>query len=112
MLRTNHIGCLTVVYDSSIIGKVFMPLDCEKREDHGAWLDITKNGTNAYRLDEYLSIYRTGNKSVSSNKTKMMKYQYRLYRKHEKTASVLYVTPVPKLFQKCPISLNYPIRGL
>ena len=105
MLRTNHIGCLTVVYDSSIIGKVFMPLDCEKREDHGAWLDITKNGTNAYRLDEYLSIYRTGNKSVSSNKTKMMKYQYRLYRKHEKfgvTKSMWYlmICSINKLFKK------------
>lgn len=48
LLKSNHIGCLTVVYDSEALGKVFMPLDCEKREDHGAWLDITKRGTNAY----------------------------------------------------------------
>lgn len=84
LLKSNHIGCLTVIYDSEMLGKVFMPLDCEKREDHGAWLDIVRIGINAYRLDEYLSIYRIGEKTVSSNKTKMMKYQYRLYRKHEK----------------------------
>lgn len=84
LLKSNHIGCLTVIYDSKALGKVFMPLDCEKREDHGAWLDIVKTGVNAYRLDESLSIYRLGNKTVSSNKTKMMKYQYRLYHKHEK----------------------------
>ena len=84
LLKTNYIGCLTAMYDSFILGKVFMPLDCEKREDHGAWLDIVRAGINAYRLDEYLSIYRIGNGTVSSNKAKMMKYQYRLYRKHEK----------------------------
>lgn len=88
LLKSNHIGCLTVVYDSAALGKVFMPLDCEKREDHGAWLDITKRGVNAYRLDECLSVYRIGNDTVSSNKIKMMKYQYGLYRKHEKLNAI------------------------
>jgi len=84
LLRKNNIGCLTAMYDAELIGKVYMPLDCEKREDHGAWLDITKRGINAYRLDEFLATYRIGGNSVSSNKFKMMKYQYRVYRKHEK----------------------------
>lgn len=84
LLKSDHIGCLTVVYDSEILGKVFMPLDCEKREDHGAWLDITKRGIDAYRLDEYLSVYRIGEKTVSSSKFKMIKFQFKLYRKHEK----------------------------
>lgn len=84
LLKTNSIGCLTAMYDAQKVGKVYMPLDCEKREDHGAWLDITKKGIIAYRLDEFLSVYRVGNQSVSSNKAKMVKYQYRLYRRHEK----------------------------
>ena len=84
LLKSNHIGCLTVIYDSEALGKVFMPLDCKKREDHGAWLDITKRGIDAYRLDEFLSVYRIGENTVSSNKIKMMKYQYKLYRRHEK----------------------------
>ena len=77
-------GCLTVMYDSELLGKIFMPIDCEKREDHGAWLDITRKGIKAHRLNECLSIYRMGEKTVSSNKAKMLKYQYRLYRRHEK----------------------------
>ena len=105
LLKTNYIGCLTVVYDTSILGKIFMPLDCEKREDHGAWLDITRKGINAYRLDEYLSIYRVGNESVSSNKAKMIKYQYRLYRKHEKFCAIkslwfTFLCSVNKVFKK------------
>ena len=84
LLKSNFIGCLTAVYDSDIVGKVFMPIDCEKREDHGAWLDITRKGIEAKKLGESLSIYRLGDKTVSSNKLRMIKYQYKLYRKHEK----------------------------
>ncbi len=84
LLYSNMIGCLTVMYDASIIGKQYMPLDAEKREDHAAWLDLVKLSKKAFRLDEVLSEYRVGNTSVSSNKFKMIKYQYRLYRIHEK----------------------------
>ena len=84
LLRTNAIGCLTVIYDSEQLGKVFMPVDCYKREDYGAWLDITRNGTLAYKLNESLSIYRLDSNSVSSNKFRLLKYQYNVYRKHEK----------------------------
>ena len=84
LLKSNFIGCLTVIYDTKAIGKAYMPLDCEKREDHGAWIDITKKGINATKLAEPLSIYRLGERTVSSNKFRMIKYQYRLYRKHEK----------------------------
>lgn len=87
-LRSNKIGCLTAIYDAKILGKVFMPLDCEKREDHGAWLDILRTGNLAYRLDESLAIYRVGSGSVSSNKLRMMKFQYRLYRRHEKFSAI------------------------
>lgn len=105
LLKTNSIGCLTAVYDADSLGKIYMPLDCEKREDHGAWLDILKKGVNAYRLDEYLAIYRVGNSSVSSNKRKMLKYQYRLYRKHEgfnviKSTWYLMLCVLNKIFKK------------
>ena len=84
LLKTNGIGCLTAMYDASKLGKVYMPLDCEKREDHGIWLDMTRNGLIAYKLSAILSTYRVGNGTVSSSKFKMVKYQYLLYRKHEK----------------------------
>lgn len=105
LLKSNHIGCLTVIYNSEALGKVFMPLDCKKREDHGAWLDITKKGISAFRLDESLSIYRIGENTVSSNKIKMMKYQYGLYRKHERFSVIksmwyVLICSVNKLLKK------------
>lgn len=84
ILKSNVIGCSTVMYDTNEIGKQYMPLDSAKREDHAAWLDLIKITGRAYRIDESLAYYRVGNKSVSSNKLKMFRYQYRMYRNHEK----------------------------
>lgn len=84
LLHKCYIGCLTVMYDSEAIGKRYMPLDCEKREDHGAWLDITKDGIDAVKLPKILATYKVNSHSVSSNKFRMIKYQYRLFRRHEK----------------------------
>lgn len=83
LLKTNMIGCLTVIYNSSLIGKHYMPVDAPKREDHAAWLDIIKVSKKAYRFGEPLSEYRVGTNSVSSKKIEMIKYQYLLYRRHE-----------------------------
>ena len=84
LLKNCDIGCLTVIYDSKLLGKQYNPLDCEKREDYGLWLDITKQGINAYKLNENLATYRVGSNSVSSKKGKMIKYLYRVFRRHEK----------------------------
>lgn len=83
LLKRNSIGCSTVIYDTEILGKQFMPVDSPKREDHAAWLDIVKLSKQAHRIDQFLTIYRIGNRTVSSNKIKMIKYQYLMYRNHE-----------------------------
>ena len=83
LLWKTDIGCLTGIYDSSKLGKRYMPVDCVKREDHGFWLDLTRDGTVAHLYPEHLATYRIADNSVSSRKTKMIKYQYLLYRKHE-----------------------------
>lgn len=82
LLRINEIGCLTVVYDSEAIGKRYMPLDCEKREDYGAWLDILKEGILAKKIGEVLAIYRIGDGSVSAKKKSLVKHHYQVYRHH------------------------------
>jgi len=82
LLKISEIGCLTVVYDAFCIGKRYMPLDCEKREDYGAWLDITKEGIIAHKIKESLATYRIVENSVSSRKSVMLKYHYRVYRNH------------------------------
>lgn len=84
ILKSNVIGCSTIMYNVDKIGKWYMPLDAIKREDQAAWLDMLRDGTVAYRLDESLTRYRVGDKnSVSNNKSKLIKYQFDLYRKHE-----------------------------
>ena len=84
LLKRNDIGCLTVIYDCSKIGKVYMPLDAPKREEYAAWLDCTKKGVIPFKIDESLAVYRLGSSTLTSNKLNMIKYHYRVYRNHEK----------------------------
>ena len=84
LLKRNDIGCLTVAYDSTKMDKAYMPLDSQKREDYAAWLDVTKKGITAVKINESLAIYRLGNATLTSNKKKMVRYHYRVYRNHEK----------------------------
>lgn len=100
LLKQNNIGCSTVMYDTEKIGKVFMPLDAPKREDHAAWLDILKTGVEAFKINEGLAEYRVGVQSVSSNKFKMLKFQYKLFRDHEG------FNPIKAFFCTLRLSLN------
>ena len=84
ILKHNHIGCLTVIYDSDQLGKVFMPTNAIKREDMACWLRILKSGEQAHCLHECLAQYKVHANSVSSNKWQMMKYQWQVYRKVER----------------------------
>lgn len=87
MLKSNQIGCLTAVYDASILGKMYMPL-IRKRQDYGLWLSILKREAYAYCVPELLALYRLRSSSVSSNKVEMLKYNWMLFRQVE-TLSVL-----------------------
>ena len=89
LLKSNIIGCSTVIIDVQNIGKQYMPLDAIKREDHAAWLDILNKGVIAYRLEDCLTKYYISKKgSVSSNKARMFKYQYLMYRNHMKFSAL------------------------
>ncbi len=82
MLRKNHIGCLTAMYDASALGKIFMPL-LRKRQDYGLWLDILKRVEFAHCLPEALAVYRLRGSSISSNKMDLVKYNWKLFREVE-----------------------------
>lgn len=84
ILKHCYIGCSTVIYDSEKIGKFYMPTDAPKREDFACWLSILKSGENAVCLHQCLTTYRVHSNSVSSNKTKMIKHQWNVYRKTER----------------------------
>ena len=76
----NPIGNSTVILDIEKLGKVYVP-DIRKRNDFALWLKILRTKTEyASGLQEVMSYYRVMSNSISSNKTKLIKYQYRLFR--------------------------------
>lgn len=83
MLRNNYIGCLTAMYDTNKIGKIYMP-SIRKRQDWALWLSILKKIDYAKKTPGYLAIYRDRNKSISSNKLNLLKYNWKIYREVEK----------------------------
>ncbi len=80
-LYKNPIGCLTVVYDVGFFGKQYMPT-IRKRQDYALWLRLLKK-TDGYGLAEALSTYRIRSNSVSSNKWRLLSYEWQIYRKVE-----------------------------
>tara|TARA_B110000467_G_C18309948_1_gene477370 strand:+ start:1091 stop:1900 length:810 start_codon:yes stop_codon:yes gene_type:complete len=86
LLKNNHIGCSTVMYNALKVNKnkILYMSELRCRQDLSLWLKILKIYDYAYGLDEVLSTYRIRKKSISSNKIKMIYYQWMLYRKIEK----------------------------
>ena len=97
LLKTNHIGCLTAMYDIARIdlsmfqfsqkivskNKIFMS-EIRCRQDLSLWLSILKNIEFGYGINKVLGSYRVRKKSISSNKIKAIYYQWKLYREVEK----------------------------
>ena len=83
MLKTCNVGCLTAIYDTEKLGKVFMP-NILKRQDYGTWLKILKEIKSTQGMLEPLATYRVLDNSVSSNKFKAASYQWKIYREVEK----------------------------
>lgn len=112
LLRSNEIGCLTSMYDSKYLGKMYFPI-IRKRQDWGLWLSVIKKSQRAYGLNESLAIYRDRKNSISSNKVELLKYNFRLYNEVEgfsKTTSILmlliYFLPY-HLYKKVSQKINY-----
>ena len=83
LLKNTIIGCLTVMLDIEKLGKVQMP-NIRTRQDTALWLSILKKGYTAYGIQEPLARYRKVAGSISSNKIKMVKKNWEMYRKIEK----------------------------
>lgn len=101
LLKCPVIGCLTAIYDSDKLGKVYMPL-IRKRQDFGLWLRLLKITESAHGIQQPLAQYRVRSNSISSNKTNAATYTWRLYRDIEKLSlikSIYYFT-------------NYAVRSI
>lgn len=76
-------GCLTVMYDASIVGLIQIA-DVKKNNDYAMWLKAVCF-SDCYLLDEVLAQYRRGrNESISTSDYKtLIKWHYVLFRKAE-----------------------------
>lgn len=83
MLRSNHIGNLTGVYDRRLGDVPFLRMG---HEDYVFWLDRVRRAGRAIRVnhDGPLAFYLVRNGSVSSNKLRAACWQWRIYRETEK----------------------------
>lgn len=79
MLKNNYIGCLTAIYDTQILGKVYMTAH-KKRQDWGLWLKILSKIQRAESIPEPLAYYRLGNKSLSYYKWNLIRPNYLFYK--------------------------------
>lgn len=78
LLKSNFIGNLTGIYNAEILGKQFF--SDYKHEDYVAWLALVKNSGKAKSVGEVLGQYRVYAGTTSSNKIKMLLWQWRIYR--------------------------------
>ena len=76
-------GNSTVIYNCKKLGKFTIP-DIKKRNDYVMWLRVIKKAGTLNGLDEVLGSHRIGIESISSNKTKLLKYHWHIYRDFEK----------------------------
>ncbi len=101
MLKNNYLGCLTVIYNANKLGKRYFK-ERKKNEDYVLWLEIVKETKIIFGLKENLAFYRVLNNSRSSNKIKVAKDRWEVYRKIERLS----------LLKSIYYFLQYVIRAL
>ena len=75
-------GCLTVMYDSVVVGLVQIE-DIKKNNDYAMWLKIVEKA-DCYRLAQSLAQYRKRTGSISNhNYVSLIKWHYKLFREAE-----------------------------
>ncbi len=82
LLLDNPVGNSTVMYSVKKMGKFTVP-NIRKRNDYALWLKMLKKEKYVYGLPEVLMYYRIRSNSISSNKFKLIKYHWIVYRELE-----------------------------
>lgn len=78
LLKSNHIGCLTAMYDVSKSGKVYF--SNFRHEDYVLWLTILRVGYIALNTNTIGALYRERKDALSSKKLIVLKWQWVIYR--------------------------------
>lgn len=73
------VGNSTVMYNVKAMGKFEVP-NIRKRNDDALWLQMLKKEKYIHGINKMLMKYRIRNNSISSNKLKVIKYHWILYR--------------------------------
>lgn len=81
LLYGNVIGCLTGVYDTEKVGKVYMKQI--GHEDYPMWLEILKKGFVGVNTCDVQALYRVRDSSVSADKFRASRWQWNIYRNVE-----------------------------
>lgn len=82
-LLKNCPGNSTIIYDSQILGKTFVPL-IKRRNDYLMWINVIKKANLIYVMPDVLVHYRIRSNSLSYNKKSLIKYHWEIYRNYEK----------------------------
>lgn len=82
LLRGCPIGCLTVAYNQEVLGKRYMPL-VTSGHDWGLWLELTREGVQAFKYPGMSASYSNGKKTLSGKKIRKAFRIYHLYRTSE-----------------------------
>lgn len=81
LLKTNSIGCLTVMAKAELLKANPMPM--LKHEDYATWLNILKTGVDVYFIEEKLAVYRKTASSTSANKWNTIIWVWKILRENE-----------------------------
>ncbi len=81
------VGNSTVMYNVEKMGKFEVP-NIRKRNDDALWLQMLKKEKYIWGMPEVLMQYRIRKNSISSNKFKVIKYHWILYRKIERLSVI------------------------
>ena len=84
LFMSNLIGCLTVMYDASKVGKVEMKEGFHTREDLICWIEILEKVGVGFGLNEVLAQYRVHAGASTHSKLKSASSQWNFYRKYLK----------------------------
>ena len=85
MQMTNHIACLTGLYDCSKYGKIYLREELKSiRDDYAYWIDAVKLAGVAYGNPKVLASYRVMSTSTTGKKKKLIKAQFNFYYKYQK----------------------------
>lgn len=76
-------GCLTVIYDASIIGLIQIE-DIKKNNDYAMWLKVIRKARSCHLLNETLAFYRKRVGSISNHSyMSLIIWHYNLFREAE-----------------------------